>query len=332
MDIRNIREFKQTAARRTAEAPQQKRILLIYCGITMGLSVLTLVVRYVLGLQIDRFGGLSNLGTRAMLSTFQSALPLIQSLVTMCMELGYLAAMLRVARGQYASPNTLRLGFDRFWALLRCMLVQGLIYGGMAVAAVYAGSMIFVMSPWSGPFMEQIAPMLAEVSLLEPQMVIEESDVMALLPSMVPMFIIAGLLALILVGPTAYRFRMARYVIIDKPGRGALFALSESRKMMRGNSLKLLKLDLSWWWYYLALAAISGLGSLDLYLAEFGVALPMSADAAYFLFYFLSLGLQLVVFYFLRNRIEVSYALAYDVVKPEEPKNGGVVLGNIFTM
>jgi hypothetical protein len=38
------------------------------------------------------------------------------------------------------------------------------------------------------------------------------------------------------------------------------------------------------------------------------------------------------VHYFLRNRAEVSYALAYDAVKPEEKQSGGVVLGNIFEM
>ena len=32
------------------------------------------------------------------------------------------------------------------------------------------------------------------------------------------------------------------------------------------------------------------------------------------------------------DRVEVTYALAYDAVKPEEPKDNGVVLGNIFQM
>lgn len=332
MDIPNTQELKQTAARQTAGAPQQKRIILIYSGLTMGLSLLVLLVRYVLGLQIDQFGGLSNLGTRAMLASIQSALPLLQTLALMCLDLGYLAAMLRVARGQYASPNTLRLGFDRFWVLMRCALLQGLIYCGLAVAAVYAAAILFMLSPWSGAFVEQAAPLLADVSLLNPQMVIDESAAMALLPSMVPMFVLVGICLLVLLVPVAYRFRMAGYVLIDKPGRGALFALTESRKMMKGNCLKLLKLDLSYWWYYLALAAVSALGNLDLYLAELGVALPIHPDAAYFLFYIVSLALQLALFYCLRNRVEVSYALAYDAVKPEEPKTGGVVLGNIFQM
>ena len=332
MDIRNTCHLKSFAADRTANAPQEKKILLIYCGLTMGLSLLSLVVRHVLGLQIDQLGGLSNLSRRSMLSAVQSMLPLVVSLVVMCIELGYMAAMLRIARGQYASPNTLRLGFDRFWTLLRCSVFQGLIYGALILAAVYAAAMVFVMSPWGTTFTEQVSPLMANVSLLNPQMAIDESAAMALIPSMIPMFVMVAIAVCLLVIPTAFRFRMANYVIIDKPGKGALFALRESKKMMRGNCRKLLKLDLSYWWYFLLLLAISSVGNLDLYLTSFGVKLPMSADAAYFLFYIAYLALQLAAYYFLRNRVEVTYALAYDSIKPEEPKDNGVVLGNIFNM
>lgn len=332
MDIRNTRHLKSFAADRTANAPQEKRILLIYCGLTMGLSLLSLIVRYVLGLQIDQLGGLSNLSRRSMLSAVQSMLPLVVSLVVMCIEVGYIAAMLRIARGQYASPNTLRLGFDRFWTLLRCSILQGLIYGTLILAAVYAAAMVFVMSPWGTAFMEQVSPLMANVSLLNPQMVIDDATAMKLIPTMIPMFLMIAVAVCLLVIPTVFRFRMANYVIIDKPGKGALYALRESKKMMRGNCRKLLKLDLSYWWYFLLLLAISSVGNMDLYLASFGVKLPMSADAAYFLFYIAYLALHLAAYYFLRNRIEVTYALAYDSIKPEEPKDNGIVLGNIFNM
>lgn len=332
MDIRNTRELKTFAAERVSGAPQEKKILLIYAGITLGLSLLSLVIRYVLGLQVDQLGGLSNMAQRSMLSAIQSMLPLIQSLVVMCLELGYMAAMLRVARGQYASPNTLRLGFDRFWVLLRCVVFQSLIYAGLTFAAVYLAAMVFILSPWGTAFIEQSAPMMANVSLLNPQMVIDESAAMALVPAMIPMFIMVAIAVCVFVIPTAFRFRMANYVIIDKPGMGAIAALRESKKMMRGNCRKLLRLDLSYWWYFLILLAISAVGNMDLYLASFGVELPMSADAAYFVFYIAYLALQLAAYYFLRNKVEVTYALAYDAVKPEEPKTNGVVLGNIFQM
>lgn len=332
MDIRNTRKLKTIAAQRVENAPQEKRIVLIYGGITLGLSLLTVLIRYVLGLQIDQMGGLSNIGSRTILSALQSTLPLVQSLVSLCVELGYINAMLRIARKQYASPNALRLGFDRFWVLLRCSIIQGLIYAGLVIAGVYLASMIFVMSPWGQPFLEQMAPMMSQTSLLNPELVLDDAAVMELLPSMLPMFVMALIAVCALVIPASFRFRMANYVIIDKPGKGALFALRESSKMMRGNCLKLLKLDLSYWWYFLVLLLISCVGYLDLWLPLFGVELPMSADAAYFVFYILYLGLYLCAYCFLRNRIEVSYALVYDAVKPQEPKESGVVLGNIFQM
>lgn len=332
MDIRNTRAMKTFAAERLSGAPQEKKIVLIYSGIVVGLALLSTLIHYVLGLQIDQMGGLSQIGSRTILSAIQSMLPLVQSLVVMCVELGYMAAMLRVARGQYTSPNTLRLGFARFWTLLRCSVIQGLIYAGLVISAVYLSSMIFVVSPWGEPFLTRMASVTAGTSLLNPQMVLDDATVMQLLPTMLPMFLMVLIASCILVIPVSFRFRMANYVIIDKPGKGALYALVESRKMMRGNCLKLLKLDLSYWWYFVVLFVIACIGNLDQWLSLLGIALPISAELAYFGFYAVYLALQLLAYYLLRNRIEVTYALAYDAVKPEEPKDTSVVLGNIFNM
>ncbi len=332
MDIRNTRAMKTFAAERLSGASQERKIVLIYSGIVAGLALLSTLVHYVLGLRIDQMGGLSQISSRTTLSTLQSMLPLVQSLVVMCLELGYMAAMLRIARGQYSSPNTLRLGFARFWTLLRCAVIQGLIYAGLIVAAMYLASMVFVMSPWGEPFLEAMNSVAPQTSLLSPELILDDATVMQLIPTLLPMFLMVTLAACVFVIPVSFRFRMANYVIIDKPGKGALYALAESRKMMRGNCLKLLKLDLSYWWYFLVLFVIACIGNLDQWLALFGVALPMSSEVAYFGFYTVYLGLQVLVYYLLRNRIEVTYALVYDAVKPEEPKDTGVVLGNIFNM
>jgi len=332
MDIRNTRHLKACAGQRVADAPQEKKIVLIYGLILTALALLTTAVSYVLGLQINQLGGLSNMSTRSTLSTLQSMLPLVQSMVTMCLTLGYTAAMLRVARGQYSSPNTLRLGFSRFWVLMRCAVIQGFIYTGMIISAIYLASMIFVMSPLSSAFNEQAAPLLSQSTLLSSEMVLDEAAVMELIPAMIPMFIIAAVLALILVISVSLRFRMVNYILIDKPGTGAFAALRESRRMMRGNCLKLLKLDFSYWWYFLILLAASLIGNTDLYLPLVGIELPMNPDIAYFFFFILYLALQLAAYYFPRNRLEVTYALVYDSLKPEEPQTNGVVLGNIFQM
>lgn len=332
MDIRNTRQLKAIARERVANAPQEKKIVLIYSLIITALALMTTGLRYVLGLRMEDLGGLSNMAARSTLSTVQSMLPLVQSMVTMCLTLGYTAAMLRIARGQYSSPNTLRLGFDRFWVLLRCAVIQGLIYTGLGITSVYVASMLFVLSPWSAAFAEQAAPLLSQSTLLSPAAAPDEAAVMALLPTMIPMFVIVMIVVCLLVVPTAFRFRMVNYILIDKPGIGAMAALRESRKMMRFNCLKMLKLDLSYWWYFLVLLAASMVGNADLYLPLLGVELGMDPDFAYFFFFALYLALQLAVYYFLRNPMETTYALAYDSLKPQEPQTNGVVLGNIFQM
>ena len=332
MDIRNTRALKTFAAERLGNARDSGKIVLIYSGLVLGLAALTTVIRYVLGLQIDQTSGLSSMGTRSVLSALRTMLPLVQSLAVMCLDVGYLAAMLRVARGQYVSPQTLRLGFDRFWTLLRCSVIQGLIYGGLFFASVYAASMIFVVSPLGQPFMEALTPLVTETSVLSPEILLDQAVAMELLSTMLPMFVILAVVACVLILPISYWFRMANYVIIDKPGLGAFAALMESRKMMRGSCLKLLKLDISYWWYFAALFGISMVSDGEAWLALLGVELPISGDAAYFLFYALYLALQLAAYYFLRSRVEVTYALAYDSIRPEEKKDNGVILGNIFDM
>lgn len=332
MDIHDTRSLKAFAGERLKNVRDEKRIVLIYSGLVIALAALVTAIGYVLDLRMEQSGGLGNVGTRAVLSALQTMAPLLQSLAVMCLELGYLAAMLRVARGQFVSPKTLKLGFDRFWTLLRCNILQGLIFSGIALGSVYLASMIFVMSPWAQPFMDLIGPMLADTSLLSPQLVLDDAVYFQLLSTMVPMLVIMGIVFCIFALPLIYQFRMVSYVIIDKPAIGAIAALSLSRRMMRGNCRKLLKLDLGFWWYYLALAGIAILSDGNLLLPLLGIELPLGATASSLLFYALYLALTFAAYYFLRNRVEVSYALAYDAIKPQEPRQEGVVLGNIFQM
>lgn len=332
MNLRNLQEIKKISHERLEASPSQQTIVVIYAALALGLTALVTVASHVLGLQIDNYGGLSNLSKRTMLSSLQSMLPMLQSLLAMCLELGYLAAMLRIARGMYTSPQTLRLGFDRFWLLLRCSIFKGLMLTGVMFASLYFGVMIYMLTPFSNAAVEIVAPLVSQVSMLDASVVIDDVTYAALMEAMVPAFVICGLLMLVLGGPVFYNYRMANYVIIDKPGMGALMALRESKRMMRGNRLALLKLDVHLWWYYLAAAAAMVVCYGDVLLPMLGVQLPVSETVTFFGFYALYLAASFAVHFFLRNRAEVCYALAYDAVKPEEKQDGGVVLGNIFQM
>ena len=332
MNLKNLREIREFSTQRLQAAPSQQKIVAIYAALALGLMGLVTVASHMLGVQIDNFGGLSNLSKRTMLSSVQSMLPMLQSLLAMCLKVGYVAAMLRIARGMYTSPQTLRLGFDRFWVLLRCSIFRGLIMTGVMFVSLYFGIVIYTMTPFSEPAVEILTPLLSQTSVLDAGIVIDDATYAALLEAMTPAFVICGILLLVLGGPVLYNYRMADYVIIDKPAMGALMALRESKRMMRGNRLALLKLDVSLWWYYLPAAGAMAVCYGDVLLPMVGVSLPVSETVAFFGFYALYLLASFGVHFFLRNRAEVCYALAYDAVKPEEKQDSGVVLGNIFQM
>lgn len=333
MNIQNRKELHRFAAERLQNTREDKKIVTIYAAVVIGLSVLSSVLNYVLGMRIDQSGGLSNIGTRTALSTLQTMLPLIQSLLIMCIELGYMAAMLRIARGQYVSVQTLRLGFDRFWVLLRATILQSMILMGIGFASLYFGIMVYMLTPLSRSARELMMPLLSQASLLDSSITIPDAVYNQLVGALLPAFAICGLIFCVAGIPVLYQLRMTSYVIIDKPALGAMAAMRESKKMMRRNGLNLFKLDVSLWWFYLASLAASVVCYGDVILPMLGMELPMSADAAFFLFYGLYWALEFSIFYFLRNRVDVTYALAYDSIRPQEkPQDGGVVLGNIFQM
>ena len=332
MDIQNTKEIKAAALRRLRDAEQAKRVAAIYAAVTLGLSALVTVIGLALDGMMSGSSGLGGMGRRTVVSSVQTMLPWVVTLITMCVELGYQAAMLRAARGQYASPQTLRLGFDRFWVLLRCTLLEGLLLFGIAFGGIYLATMIFMFTPFSARAVELLTPVLENVTLLSPEMVLDEALYAQLLQAMIPAFVLCILVVAALAIPVLYRLRMARFVLIDKPGIGAMAALRESGKMMKGNCLKLLKLDVSLWWYYAGCVLASLLCYGDVLLPMAGVRFPWSDTVSYYLFFALYLAAQFAVYYFLRNPAETSYAIAYDSVRPKEPKSGSAVLGNIFNM
>lgn len=330
MDICNTSEIKAAALRRLTDAGQAKRIAAIYAGVTLGLSALVTILGLVLEAMMSGATGLGGMGRRTILSSIQSMLPWVVGLITMCVELGYQAAMLRVARGQYASPQTLRLGFDRFWVLLRCILLEGVILFAIAFGGIYIATMLFMLTPFSGRVMEVLSPVLEDVTLLSPEMVLDEALYDQLMQAMIPAFVMCAIVVAAAAIPVLYRLRMARFVIIDKPGIGALAALRESRKMMKGNCLRLVKLDISLWPYYIGCVFASLLCYGDVLLPMMGVRFPWSDTVSYYLFFALYLAVQFAVYYFLKNQAEVAYSIAYDSIRPKEPKTEGVALGSIF--
>ena len=330
MDIRNTCQLKEFSAERLANARDGQKIVLYYSLITVAVSAAATALSYVLSQQIARTGGLGSMGVRSALTTAQTLLPIVQAVFLMCLELGYLSTMLRIARGQYASPNGMRLGFDRFWVLLRCTLLKGLIFGGVAMASLYVAMMIYMMTPLSNSAVDILMPLVKNAGTSG--ILLDDATYAQLMDATMPAMGIFGVLFLVLVAPVFYRYRMADYLIIDRPDTGALAALRDSRMMTKGNRWNLFRLDLSMWWYYAAVLVSTAIGYGDQLLPALGITLSFSDTVSYFLFLGAYLAATFAVYYFLRNRVEVTYALAYDYIRPQDPENNGAGLGNIFQM
>lgn len=329
MDIRNTREIKNFAAQRLNGHTAAKQLALICAAIITGTAFLNTGLNYLLNLCIGETGGLSNIGTRSILATIQTFFPYLRMVLIMCVELGYAAAMLRIARGQYTSPNTLRLGFDRFWLALRTRILEGMIYSLILFGCCYLAVQVFLLTPMSDATIAYMTPFLAQG--MDAAM-LDDAAYNQLMSTMRPVFLIAICLYVILSIPILYRYRMVSFVIIDKPGIRARAALKESQTMMKGRRLQLFQLDVSLWLYYLlkVLATVVCYG--DSLLPMVGITLPISETAGYFLFFAAYLVMEFVIFYFMQNHVTTTYALAYDSLRPKEQQGSGVVLGNIFQM
>lgn len=318
MTIRDRDAIFHTAGQRLdSNRAQAQRVLLFFLAITTALTVAVSLISVLLSDRISETGGLRNMGLRSVLSTGQNVLPLIQSAVLLGLQMGYTTMCLHISRGEPIPGDTLLGGFRRFFPLLISQLLLGLIYTGVAFMSIYAGTYLFMLLPASDRFYEILSPVLNSATVLSDAAVLDEATIAAAVQAMVPMLGISAALFLLVFIPMHYRYRMVIYRLIDQPRPRALAALRESRFMMRRNRLALFRLDLRLWWYYLLQVLMVVVLYGDTLLALLGIFLPMSGTAA-FLFMGLSLALQWAVSWFFMNRVEVTYALAYDALLPKE--------------
>jgi len=330
MLLPSVHAIKADADRALRRARDPQKVILGYAGITVLLSALLTVANALLSNRIEGTGGLANLGIRSVLSTVQSVLPMLQSIVLLCLEFGYFHAILRLSRGQYADHTDLKVGFRRFGAILRLNIWQGFLVLSVSMLLFYLSMQIFILTPLADPLLELLTPLVTEAGA-DAAALMDESTMNQAVRLMLPMLIIYGIVCCLVLIPIAYRFRMATFVLLDDPRGRAFAALKTSVRLMKHNSFRLFKLDLSFWWYYglMALAACVSYG--DAILPMLGVTLPFNDTVGFYLFFFLYLAMLFAIYYFLRNGVEIAYAKAYDSLW-DKPADDGVVLGNIFDM
>lgn len=326
MTIRNISGLKQDARAALQCCGSQREIAFLYTAVLVGLSLVLTVADYFLTEMISGTGGLGNLGTRSILSTLQSMLPILQMLLLLGWNAGYTISMLKIARREHADRNTLKSGFSLFFPLLRAMLLEALIYFGLCILSFYAAMQVYMFTPWAKELVDILEPVLPSI-LSAAAPVLDDAVVFSALEAMLPMVLIFCVLYFVLSVPISYRLRLSTFCLIDAPQAGAINAMRTSRRIMRRNCFQLFKLDFSFWWYHGLLALASVIQMLPL----LGIQLPWGFDAAYYICYGVYLVIVFLVYALLRNRVETAYAAAYETLR-EKPRDNGVVLGNIFDM
>ena len=331
MNIKNTRAIRTAAQEALAVHQNPQRIPLVYAGFSALLSLAVTIISYLISLNIDQMTGLSNMGTRAILSTVKSTLPLAQLIFLMGWEIGYLMCALRLARRRYAEFMDLKNGFSKFGAVLRTKLLTAIVYLGLALGSMYLSVFIFMMLPISNAFYEIMAPLLDSTTILSSGIVMDDATLAAASATIWPAFLIFAVVFAALGLPILYSFRMVSFCLIDNSHQSALAILKESRTMMRGKKLSLFKLDLSFWWFFLLEGLITVVAYLDMLLPMAGITLPWSDTVSYYGFYILSLVGQVLLSWAYLNRVTVSRAIFYDAIRPETPTQG-VTLGNIFDL
>lgn len=325
MKIPAYSELKQRTDSALAVAREPKKVILAYAGIISLLGLLVTGLSAMLEHKLSGTGGLAHMGSRSILTTIQTLLPIAQSILLMGLEVGYISAAMRLARKQYADHTDLRTGFRLFAPYIRLTLLQTLILTGIMMVAYYVAAQLFLFSPFAQPLLDVITPILESEATENIQL--PDGFILLILPYIVITLVLFALAAI----PISYRYRMAIYHLVDHPRDGARIALRSSWQMMRGNLLALFKVDLHFWLYYLLSLLATAICYGDTLLAFAGISLPMSDTVAFFLFYILYLVIQFFLFYRFRNQLEMTYVTAYDAICPQRD-DGSVVLGNIFDM
>ena len=327
MTIPNFSELKQDARNTLDRCGNQKTLALIYAAGMVGLALLLTVLDLILSEMIEGTGGLRNLGTRTILSTLQTMLPILQTLALLGWNAGYTMVVLNIIRGRYADHRTLFSGFHLFFPMLRAMLLEGLLYFNLMIVSLFLSAQIYSFTPWVEDLMLTLEPILPAIMENPDQIILDEATLISAMWSMLPMFVIFGILYFVLAVPVSYRLRFRTYCLVDAPRTGALRAMAASRRLLRKNCFRLFRIDLHLWWYHGLLA----LASLAPMLPLMGFQLPLGFDFTYSLFYGAYLTITFFVYGFLRNRVECIYAAAYQSLL-EPPAENTVILGNIFEM
>lgn len=314
MNIFTARNMKQCAKRALQQKNQDyRKTVLFHEAVLLGALLLVQLLSLLTNSMAGDTGGLSGIGTRSIIGTIQSAVSLTVTLLMPFWSIGLVYTSTQVARGETVDRPMLLEGFRRFGIVLRYYLMMILIGLAILMVTVYITMMLAEFIPVSENLVNSVVSVDLN-AIQDPAQLMEAlpwGDLLAVILS------IAGIFAVTFYGlylHISYRLFASSYLVMDEECPGAAAAMSASNRLTKGYKWKLLKLDLSFWWYYLLQFAAGLLVYGNVILAALGVELPMDPGIADLLFYILYIGATLAIAWFAGAYINTTHACAYQQI------------------
>lgn len=318
----NIRELRDRAAGLAAQNREPlRKLLLIYCGVIAVLTLGVPALDLFLSDQIGTTGGLAGMRLRTVLQTIREILNLVNQFFGYFWSAGFVIAMMAMVLGREPQTRDLTGGFRRFFRVLGHIAFEFLFVVILLVAAGNLAAMLFSMSPQGGALVRELTAITSDPNLLTPEGLLNVDLIpMDLLAAIaLPMTIITIVIFLPLYIWLSYGFRLSLYLLLDGTVPSAFQARFLSLRLMKGHKWAMLKLDLSFWWYYLLVAVITAVGYLDVILSLAGIPLPMDETVMFFATIAAYCVLITALSLWKKAQVETSYVLAYEAIAHPEP-------------
>ena len=196
--------------------------------------------------------------------------------------------------------------------MLRLYLLKGILLLPLLMVSGYAASFLFVLTPLSQNLTRILEPLM---SAEDPLTALSGIPTAQLFEATLPLFVLMGILMCVLFVAVMYRCRLADYLILSGTTNSALMALGLSRQLLRGHVMEMLRLDLSFWWFYGASLVLN----LLMFLPAF--VLPESQTILSLVCYGVYLAGTFLLYWKTRAQVETVYALYFLEKLPSIPEN-----------
>lgn len=307
----NLSQIRRQANQRLQENRGSfRKPVLIHAAVTAGVSLLLMVVTH-LSLCIAPQGGLRNMGTQDLLATVRTLLQLASTIALPFWNAGLVFCSLQLLHRKDHAPSTLIEGFRRWGTITGSLLIRGLIYFFATVGCYLISSIVISMMPLSSALIEDLTAFMAAPALPL------SNRILVFLGACLVIYI--SILCILLV-PKLYLHRLVTYRIMDDEPCTGLQSVIRSSYLMKGKRRQLLLLDLSFWWFYLLELLISALSIGDLILVWLGITLPISTEIAAWVFPIVALLVRLVLYWYAKPRLAITYAVFYQSATEESRK------------